>query len=70
MKPRRSILSVPGHVEKMHRKAHLSRADVIMLDLEDSVPPEAKDNARTAVVNALRTIDWKERVVTARINAL
>jgi malyl-CoA/(S)-citramalyl-CoA lyase len=70
MKPRRSILSVPGHVEKMHQKAHRSRADVIMLDLEDSVPLEAKDNARAAVVNALRTIDWKERVVTTRINAL
>ena len=70
MKPRRSTLSVPGHIEKMHVKASQRSVDVIMLDLEDSVPPEAKDNARAAVVNALRTIDWKERVVTARINAL
>ncbi|MFO7685825.1 MAG: CoA ester lyase [Desulfobacterales bacterium] len=70
MKPRRSILSVPGHVEKMHAKARQSRADVVMLDLEDSVPPEAKETARTAVVNALRTIDWGAKIVTARINAL
>lgn len=70
MKPRRSILSVPGHVEKMHPKARQSRADVVMLDLEDSVPPEAKEIARTAVVNALRTIDWGAKIVTARINAL
>jgi malyl-CoA/(S)-citramalyl-CoA lyase len=70
MKPRRSILSVPGHVEKMHPKARQSRADVVMLDLEDSVPPEAKETARTAVVNALRTIDWGAKIVTARINAL
>ncbi len=70
MKPRRSILSVPGHVEKMHPKARQSRADVVMLDLEDSVPPKAKETARTAVVNALRTIDWGAKIVTARINAL
>ena len=50
MKPRRSILSVPGHVEKMHHKARLSQADVIMLDLEDSVPLDAKEAAREAVV--------------------
>ena len=38
MKPRRSNLSVPGHLQKMHVKAQDSQADVIMLDLEDSVP--------------------------------
>ncbi len=54
----------------MHRKARDSRADVVMLDLEDSVPPEAKEAARTAVVTALRSIDWNEKIVTARINAL
>ncbi len=70
MKPRRTVLSVPGHVEKMHHKARDSRADVVMLDLEDSVPPDAKEAARTAVVTALQTIDWNGKVVTARINAL
>lgn len=70
MKPRRTVLSVPGHVEKMLRKARDSRADVVMLDLEDSVPPEAKESARAAVVTALQTIDWSGKVVTARINAL
>jgi citrate lyase beta subunit len=54
----------------MHHKASRSPADVVMLDLEDSVPPEAKETARTAVVAALRTIDWEEKTVTARINAL
>ncbi|MBW1864176.1 MAG: CoA ester lyase, partial [Deltaproteobacteria bacterium] len=38
MKSRRSILSVPGHVEKMHPKARDSVADIVMFDLEDSVP--------------------------------
>ena len=70
MKPRRTILSVPGHIEKMHHKAAKSPADVIMLDLEDSVPVDEKDNARRIVVGSLASIDWEEKTVTARINAL
>ena len=70
MKPRRSILSVPGHMEKMHHKALASNADVIMLDLEDSVPLDAKDAARARVIRALRSLEWKGRSVTVRINAV
>ncbi len=70
MKPRRSILSVPGHIEKMHRKASKSPADVIMLDLEDSVPVNEKDNARKIVIRSLESIDWAGKTVTARINSL
>ncbi|AOY57892.1 MULTISPECIES: HpcH/HpaI aldolase/citrate lyase family protein [Desulfococcus] len=70
MKPRRSVLSVPGHVEKMHLKAGQSNADVVMLDLEDSVPLDQKEIARSQVIRSLRTNDWKEKVVTVRINGL
>ena len=70
MKPRRSILSVPGHVQKMHRKAAASNADVIMLDLEDSVPVDAKENARAQVIQSLLDYDWASKTVTVRINAL
>jgi citrate lyase beta subunit len=70
MKPRRSILSVPGHVAKMHRKASGSPADVIMLDLEDSVPVDEKDAARKIVIRSLETIEWGDKTITARINAL
>lgn len=70
MKPRRSVLSVPGHVEKMHQKASTSNADVIMLDLEDSVPLEAKEKARENVVASLNSIDWNSKTVTVRINGL
>ena len=69
MKPRRSILSVPGHVKKMHTKALQSKADVIMLDLEDSVPLDAKEKARTQVVDSLRSFDWQNKILTVRINA-
>lgn len=70
MKPRRSILSVPGHVEKMHHKAAASAADVIMLDLEDSVPLEAKTDARQQVIRSLKEIDWASKTLTVRINGL
>ena len=70
MKPRRTILSVPGHVEKMHLKASLSQADVVMLDLEDSVPLEAKKAARETVVRSLLSLDWQNKAVSVRMNGL
>lgn len=70
MKPRRSILSVPGHIEKMHIKAAASNADVIMLDMEDSVPVNSKETARQTVIESLKKIDWKDKTVTVRINSL
>jgi len=70
MKTQRSVLSVPGHVQKMHIKAAESAADVIMLDLEDSVPQEAKEAARRQVLDSLQTIDWRNKTVTLRINSL
>ena len=70
MRPRRSTLSVPGQIEKMHRKAASLSADVVMLDLEDSVPLEAKENARRQAVESLQGIDWGEKTVTVRVNGL
>lgn len=70
MKPHRSILSVPGHVAKMHGKAAESEADMIMLDLEDSVPPDAKEAARRQVIESLSAVDWHDKTVTVRINSL
>jgi citrate lyase beta subunit len=57
-------------MEKMHHKAAASKADVVMLDLEDSVPLEAKERARDTVVKSLQTILWSDKTVTARINGL
>jgi citrate lyase beta subunit len=70
MKTNRSVLSIPGHVPKMHLKASQSSADVIMLDLEDSVPQEAKEAARSQVLESLQNIDWQKKKVTVRINGL
>jgi malyl-CoA/(S)-citramalyl-CoA lyase len=70
MKSRRSILSVPGHVEKMHPKARGSAADVVMFDLEDSVPVDQKKAARAQVIQSLLSLDWHKKTVTVRCNAL
>ncbi len=70
MKPRRSNLSVPGHLKKMHGKASESAADVVMLDLEDSVPVDEKSAARAQVIESLLAFDWSRKTVTVRINSL
>ncbi len=70
MTPRRSILSVPGHVAKMHAKALDSAADIVMLDLEDSVPLDAKKNARHQVIQTLKSSAARQRPLAVRINAL
>jgi len=57
-------------MKKMHGKASDSPADVIMLDLEDSVPVEEKANARAQVIESLLNLDWSRKTVTVRINAL
>ena len=67
---RRSILSVPANREKMVLKAFTLPVDVVMLDLEDSVPVPEKEAARKNVVSILRDRDWGGRVRAYRINAM
>jgi citrate lyase beta subunit len=55
---------------KMHHKALASQADVVMLDLEDSVAPEAKQTARKCVIESLLGFDWGVLTPTVRINGL
>ncbi len=50
----RSLLFVPGSRPELLHKAEASGPDAIVLDLEDSVPPDAKIQARAAVTDALR----------------
>ena len=65
---RRSRLYLPGNEPKFMLNAGLHKPDGVILDLEDSVAPAVKDEARLLVRNALRTIDFcgAERMV--RIN--
>jgi citrate lyase subunit beta / citryl-CoA lyase len=65
---RRSELSTPGWSEKMIAKAAASPADLVFLDLEDSVAPALKPAARGTVVTALKQLDWGRKTRAVRIN--
>ena len=67
---RRSVLSVPGSSEKMISKAVALPADEIMLDLEDGVALEEKEDARAKVIRSFLDYDWEGRVRACRINGL
>jgi citrate lyase subunit beta / citryl-CoA lyase len=67
---RRSSLSVPGSSERMLEKALGLEADEIVIDLEDSVAPEAKDQARTQVAAFLARPRSITAALAVRINPL
>ena len=64
----RSLMYVPVNVEKYVDKAHTRGADVIQLDLEDSVPPSEKARARTLVEKAAARVKKGGADVIVRIN--
>lgn len=66
----RSQLSVPGSQRRFLDKAALCAADIVMLDLEDSVAIPDKPAARETVIAALHELDWGAKTVSVRINAL
>jgi citrate lyase subunit beta / citryl-CoA lyase len=65
---RRSCLSVPGSSPRFLDKAQGLNADHVLLDLEDAVAPEVKEQARANVVAALQTGDWGGKVRAVRVN--
>src|SRR5437867_7875609 len=69
-RPRRSCLSVPGSSPKMLAKAPSLSADEVFMDLEDSVAPAAKEEARGHVVQALKEGDWTGKTVVVRVNGV
>lgn len=70
MRLRRTELSTPGSSEKMMARAAASDADLVLLDLEDSVAPDAKAAARRQVIEALTGLDWGRKSRAVRVNAL
>jgi len=67
---RRSRLYLPGNEPKFFISAGLHGPDAVILDLEDSVAPEAKTDARLLVRNALRVVDFHGAERMVRINQL
>jgi malyl-CoA/(S)-citramalyl-CoA lyase len=69
-RPNRCQLFGPGSRPAIFEKMAASDADVINLDLEDSVAPDDKARARRQVVEAIGGIDWGRKTLSVRINGL
>jgi citrate lyase subunit beta / citryl-CoA lyase len=70
IRPRRSVLYMPGSNARALEKARSLSADALILDLEDAVAPDAKEIARQQVCEAVRARGFGKREVIVRINAL
>ena len=68
IRPRRSVLAMPGSNARALEKARTLPADVILIDLEDGTAPEAKAAARTQVAAAVAARGFGPREVVVRIN--
>lgn len=69
-RPNRCQLFGPGSRPAIFEKMANSAADVINLDLEDSVAPSDKDSARQNIIQAIGDIDWGSKTLSVRINGL
>src|SRR3954468_23674701 len=70
IRPRRSLLFMPGSNARALEKARNLPADGIILDLEDSVAPDAKAGARDEIAQAIAAGGFGKREVLIRVNAL
>ena len=69
-RPNRCQLFGPGSRPAIFEKMAQSAADVINLDLEDSVAPDDKAQARRNIIQASHDIDWGTKYLSVRINGL
>ena len=70
MRPRRSVLFLPGSNPRAIEKARSLPADALIFDLEDAIAPEAKATARAGVAEALRAGGHAPRELVLRVNPL
>ena len=67
-RPRRSVLYMPSSNERALEKAKSLPVDALILDLEDAVAPDAKEQAREKACAAVRSGDYGRRELTIRVN--
>src|ERR1700704_5668813 len=67
---RRSELACPAHSLKMMAKAAASEADEVVFDLEDGCAPSQKVTARTTLVEAFTTLDFRGKIRAFRANGI
>jgi citrate lyase subunit beta / citryl-CoA lyase len=70
VRPRRSVLYMPGSNARALEKAKTLAADGVILDLEDSVAPDAKEAARKQVTDAVKAGGFGTREVFIRVNGV
>ena len=70
IRPRRSVLYMPGSNARALEKAKALAVDGIILDLEDSVSPEAKEAARQQAADAVKAGGFGQREVFIRVNSV
>jgi citrate lyase subunit beta/citryl-CoA lyase len=70
LRPRRSVLYMPGANARALEKAKSIDADALILDLEDSVAPDAKEQGRADVVAAVQSGEYGHRELAIRVNAI
>jgi len=70
LRPRRSVLYMPGSNARALDKAKTLPADGLILDLEDAVAPDQKDLARQQIIAAVKAGGYGSREVIVRINSL
>ncbi len=70
VRPRRSVLYMPGSNTRALEKAKTLAADTLILDLEDAVAPSAKSEARRFVCTAVEAGGYGKRELVIRINSL
>jgi citrate lyase subunit beta/citryl-CoA lyase len=70
IRPRRSVLYMPGSNARALEKGRTLPADGLILDLEDAVAPDAKETARARICEALAAGGYGERELILRVNGL
>lgn len=70
IRPRRSVLYMPGSNARALEKARTLAADALILDLEDAVAPDAKELARQQVCDAVKAKVFGKREIVIRVNGL
>jgi citrate lyase subunit beta/citryl-CoA lyase len=70
LRPRRSVLYMPGANARALEKAKMLPADGVILDLEDSVAPDAKEAARDQVTAAVKAGGFGRREIFIRVNGV
>ena len=70
IRPRRSVLYMPGSNARALEKARSLPCDSLIMDLEDAVAPDQKGTARNQVMDAIREGGFGSREIVVRINGI